>query len=80
MPAAPANVRISRRSLARKALRMEKADSPLIVRPIGTIRTPFVSAPGAPVQSRYAEGIVEVLPEFAVALRDIEGFERIWLL
>ena len=66
----------------------EKTDSPLVnsplmVRPIGSIRTPFISAPGAPIQGRYAggaEGIVEVMPEFTEALRDLEGFERIWLL
>jgi tRNA-Thr(GGU) m(6)t(6)A37 methyltransferase TsaA len=54
-----------------------------MLRAIGTIRTPFSAALGAPIQGRYAggaEGVVELLPEFEEGLQDIEGFERIWLL
>jgi tRNA-Thr(GGU) m(6)t(6)A37 methyltransferase TsaA len=53
------------------------------IRPIGIIRTPFSQAAGMPVQprgARGAEGTVEVLPEYADALADVDGFERLWLL
>lgn len=62
---------------------MDRTVSAITLRPIGTIRTPFVAATGAPIQGSYAdgaEGVVEVLPAYAAGLRDIEGFERIWLL
>ena len=51
--------------------------------PIGTIHSPHRQAEGTPIQPRWAagvEGTVEVLPQFAAGLRDLEGFERIWLL
>ena len=50
---------------------------------IGVIHTPHRQAAGTPIQAALAEGvagIVEVLPEFAAGLRDLEGFERIWLV
>jgi tRNA-Thr(GGU) m(6)t(6)A37 methyltransferase TsaA len=50
---------------------------------IGVIRTPFVEAPGTPVQATYGQGIEgEVwVDEFcAPALDGIECFERIWLI
>jgi tRNA-Thr(GGU) m(6)t(6)A37 methyltransferase TsaA len=50
---------------------------------IGRIRTPFVEAPGTPIQAAYAEGFdgsVIVDDVFADALDDIEGFERVWLI
>jgi len=51
--------------------------------PIGLIHSPHQQAEGTPIQPRYAEtveGTVEVFPEFVPGLRDLEGFERIWLL
>lgn len=53
------------------------------VNPIGTIRTPFREPKGAPVQpvaAGGAEGVVELDPRYAEGLRDLEGFERVWLL
>jgi tRNA-Thr(GGU) m(6)t(6)A37 methyltransferase TsaA len=53
------------------------------LRPIGTIRSPFIEPAGTPIQPVYAaggEGTVEVFEPFAEGLADIEGFERIWLL
>jgi tRNA (adenine37-N6)-methyltransferase len=50
---------------------------------IGVIRSPHRQAEGTPIQPRWAagsEGSVEVFPEFALGLRDLEGFDRIWLL
>ncbi len=53
------------------------------VEPIGLIHSPFSEAPGTPIQpslAQGAEGVVEVFGEYAEALRDLAGFERIWLL
>jgi tRNA (adenine37-N6)-methyltransferase len=50
---------------------------------IGVIRSPFTEPAGTPIQPRFAEaaeGIVEVFPEYAEGLHDLDGFERIWLL
>lgn len=51
--------------------------------PVGVIHTPFNRAEGTPIQPRGAEGAkgtVEVFPQFVRGLRDLEGFERIWLV
>ena len=53
------------------------------VEPIGVIHTPFTTAAGTPIQpalARWAEGRVEVFPQFQPALKDVDGFERIWLV
>jgi tRNA-Thr(GGU) m(6)t(6)A37 methyltransferase TsaA len=53
------------------------------VKPIGIIRSPFKKPDGMPIQPVFAdgaEGIVEVLPQFADGLKDLQGFERIWLI
>jgi len=53
------------------------------VKPIGIIHSPFQQAAGTPIQPRAAkgaEGTVEVFSEFLAGLKDLEGFERIWLL
>jgi tRNA (adenine37-N6)-methyltransferase len=53
------------------------------LRPIGVIHSPFQQASGTPIQARAAEGVegtVEIFPEFVAGLKDLEGFERIWLL
>jgi tRNA-Thr(GGU) m(6)t(6)A37 methyltransferase TsaA len=50
---------------------------------IGRIHSPYKEASGTPIQPRWAEGTegyVEVLPEFAAGLHDLDGFERIWLV
>jgi tRNA (adenine37-N6)-methyltransferase len=50
---------------------------------IGVIRTPHKQAAGTPIQAALADGVagtVEVLPEFAAGLRDLDGFERVWLV
>jgi len=55
----------------------------LHLRPIGVIHSPHQQAAGTPVQSSLATGIsgtVEVLPEFAAGLKDLEAFDRIWLM
>jgi tRNA-Thr(GGU) m(6)t(6)A37 methyltransferase TsaA len=53
------------------------------VKPIGIIRTPFQRPAGTPIQpsrSGGAKGTVEVFPEYADGLKDLDGFERIWLI
>jgi tRNA (adenine37-N6)-methyltransferase len=54
----------------------------LIMRPIGIIHSPFLEKELTPIQpSRsQAQGRVEVYPEFAAGLEDIEGFSHIILL
>lgn len=50
--------------------------------PIGILRTPHKQATGTPVQPAFARGIegtVELLPAFAPGLKDLDGFERVWL-
>ena len=52
-------------------------------RPIGVIHSPFQSTENMPIQSVGATGIrgeVELLPEFAAGLKDLEGFSHIILL
>lgn len=53
------------------------------LKPIGVIHSPFTEPAGTPIQptvARGAEGTVEVFAEFAEGLKDLEGFERIWLI
>jgi len=53
------------------------------IKAIGVINTPFKEASGAPIQPVYAkgaEGEVVLCEDFEAALKDIEGFERIWLV
>lgn len=52
-------------------------------RAIGFVRSPNTEPSKTPIQPTYAkdiEGRVEVLPEFAEGLRDIEGFSHIYLI
>ena len=52
-------------------------------RPIGVIHSPHVKPEDTPIQPSFAvgiEGTVEVFPEFAEGLKDIEGFSHIYLL
>jgi tRNA (adenine37-N6)-methyltransferase len=51
--------------------------------PIGLIHSPHHQAEGTPIQPRWAagvEGSVEMFPEFAPGLRDLAGFDRVWLI
>jgi tRNA-Thr(GGU) m(6)t(6)A37 methyltransferase TsaA len=51
--------------------------------PIGVVHSPFREAVGTPIQPFAAQGTfgtVELFEPFAEGLRDLEGFERIWLL
>ena len=51
--------------------------------PVGLIHSPHRQAEGTPIQPRWAagiEGTVKLFPEFVQGLRDLDGFDRIWLL
>jgi hypothetical protein len=52
-------------------------------RPIGLVHTPFKQIEGMPIQPSGAvqiQGSVEIFPEFADGLQDIEGFSHLILL
>jgi len=56
---------------------------PVTFTPIGVIHSPHEEPAGTPVQPTAARGVrgtVEVLPELATGLRDLEGFSHIILL
>ena len=51
--------------------------------PIGTIHSPFKEIAGMPIQPPGAAGVrgqVEIWPEFAPGLRDLDGFSHVILL
>jgi tRNA (adenine37-N6)-methyltransferase len=51
--------------------------------PIGIIHSPFSEIKGMPIQPSGAKGIkgtIELMPEFAEGLRDLEGFSHIILI
>jgi len=52
-------------------------------RPIGVLRSPFEDVEGMPVQPSRAKGVrgtVEIYPEFAEGLNDLDGFSHVILL
>jgi tRNA-Thr(GGU) m(6)t(6)A37 methyltransferase TsaA len=52
-------------------------------KPIGVIHSPFKEPKGTPIQPEGARGIdgtVEVFPEYAEGLKDLEGFSHIILI
>ena len=56
---------------------------PLSLSPIGIVRSPWTAQAGTPIQPAFAEGAegtVEVRPDLAAGLADLDGFSRIWLL
>jgi tRNA-Thr(GGU) m(6)t(6)A37 methyltransferase TsaA len=55
----------------------------ILYTPIGIIHSPFKEVKGTPIQPAGARGIdgnVEVFPEYARGLKDLEGFSHIILL
>jgi tRNA (adenine37-N6)-methyltransferase len=52
-------------------------------RPIGFARTPFkdtAQVPKGPGTKHEADGTIEILPEFAQGLKDIEGFSHLFVI
>lgn len=61
----------------------EKKTSTFVFMPIGTIHTPFKSLEGIPIQGALhpqTQGWVEIFPQYAPGLRDVEGFSHLILL
>lgn len=59
------------------------ADKGIVFVPIGVIRSPFREPRGTPIQppaARGARGRVELFPEYAQGLKDLEGFSHIILV
>lgn len=55
----------------------------ITIKPIGVIRTPHVEIKNAPIQPIAAEGVngyIELFPEYAAGLKDLEGFSHITLI
>jgi tRNA (adenine37-N6)-methyltransferase len=55
----------------------------IIYQPVGIIHTPFNTPENMPIQNAGANGIkgtIEIFPEFAEGLKDIEGFSHLILL
>ncbi len=55
----------------------------IVYRPIGVIHSAHTRAEQTPIQPVFAEGClgrVDLLPEFAAGLKDLEGFSHIYLL
>jgi len=54
----------------------------IILRPIGVIRSPFTEKEKTPIQASRSQAIgqVEIYPEFADGLKDIEALSHIYLL
>jgi tRNA-Thr(GGU) m(6)t(6)A37 methyltransferase TsaA len=55
----------------------------MIVEPIGIIHGPFRTKDDCPIQPAFASnapGRIEVFPQFAQGLQDIEGFSHIYLI
>lgn len=56
---------------------------PVSFEPIGIIRTPYKKKEGMPIQPAGAMGVkgtIELKPEFAPGLKDLDGFSHIYLL
>ena len=56
---------------------------PIIFKPIGIIHSPFSSLAEMPIQpasETSAPGTVEIFPEFAPGLKDLDGFSHIYLI
>ncbi|AHG89164.1 putative protein family UPF0066 [Gemmatirosa kalamazoonensis] len=56
---------------------------PVALRPIGTVRSPYTDTsqiPKGPGAKHDAVGVLEILPEFAAGLLDIEGFSHLYVL
>lgn len=57
--------------------------SEFVARPIGVVHSPFREAAGTPIQASMAgeaTGSVELFHDYVLGLKDLEGFERIWLV
>lgn len=59
------------------------APAPILLRPIGVVRAPYKASGEVPKglgAKHAAEGTIEIFPEFAAGLADIEGFSHLYVL
>jgi tRNA-Thr(GGU) m(6)t(6)A37 methyltransferase TsaA len=64
-------------------MQKDESMSEIKYKPIGVIHSPFKEPKGTPIQPAGAKGIkgiVEIFPEYAEGLKDIEGFSHVILL
>jgi len=62
---------------------MAAIPNPMKLETIGVIHSPHQIAAGAPAQVAFASGFtgtVEIFPQFLGGLKDLAGFERVWLI
>ncbi len=55
----------------------------IIIKPIGIIHSPYSSSNGIPIQGKFKNEVVayaELLPEYQIGLKDLEGFSHAILL
>jgi tRNA-Thr(GGU) m(6)t(6)A37 methyltransferase TsaA len=58
-------------------------DAPLLLRPVGFVRSTFTDTaqiPKGPGARHSEEGTLEILPEYAAGLQDIEGFSHLYVI
>jgi len=66
-----------------KPIPLERRDDEFVFRPIGTIHTPFRQPVGTPIQGGLASdatGTIELKPQFAAGLKDLDGFSHVILV
>ena len=64
-------------------MKVDMSKNKFEIRQIGVIHSSFKKANGTPIQAAMAgraEGWVEVYDEYLGGLKDLDGFERIWLI
>ncbi len=55
----------------------------IIFKPIGIIHTPFTERKGTPIQPHRGQGVkgtIEIFPQYAEGLADLDGFSHIYLI
>jgi len=55
----------------------------ILLKPIGVVHSPYLEPKGVPIQparNNDKEGRIEIFPEFAEGLKDLEGFSHIFLI
>jgi len=64
-------------------MKADMSENRFEIRQIGVIHSPFKMANGTPIQTATANGVegwIEVYDKYLDCLKDIDGFERIWLI
>ncbi len=67
--------------MARKSMHQSVNLKPISVTPIGVIHSPYADPSEIhPLRSRSTRGTIEIFPEFAKGLKDIEGFSHLYVI